>query len=269
MSESEDRFFMGLDLGQSVDFSALVALQRTWLPKEERSGRRRYRYEVRGVRRWPLRTPYTAIASDVTALVSKPPLAGCVLGVDKTGVGAGVLEIIRAARPNATLRPVLITSGHEVARDGAGFRVPKLELVAAVTALLDSGRLAIPATIPEAKTLGKELLSFRAKVTTAGNETMTADWRTRAHDDLVLALAIAAFLGEYGREFWVRIAGDREPGAGEGVRVVQAGVPVPGTKPRPAVEVSAAMGTLFNIPADPRPRGIDLRPDAPGWGRRV
>jgi hypothetical protein len=204
MPEAEDRFFLGLDLGQQVDFSALVALQRSPLPLAERSGRRRYRYEVRGLKRWPLRTPYTAIAADTAALVSKPPLAGCVLGVDKTGVGAGVLEIIRVARPNALVRPVLITSGHAVTPDGAGYRVPKVELVAAVTVLLDSGRLAIPATIPEAQTLGRELLAFRAKVTTDGHETMAADWRTRAHDDLVLALAIAAFLGEHGQEFWLR-----------------------------------------------------------------
>jgi hypothetical protein len=31
---------------------------------------------------------------------------------------------------------------------------------------------------------------------------------------------------------------------------------------------SAAMGVVYEIPADPRPRGLDLRPDAPGWGRQ-
>jgi hypothetical protein len=65
-----------------------------------------------------------------------------------------------------------------------------------VAALLDSERLDIPPTIKEATVLGKELRAFRAKVTAAGNETMEADWRSRAHDDLVLALAIAAWLGE-------------------------------------------------------------------------
>jgi hypothetical protein len=204
MPESEDRYFLGLDLGQAVDFSALVALQRSPLPPAERGPGRRYRYEVRGVRRWALRTPYTQIAADVTALTDKPPLARCVLGVDKTGVGAGVLEIVCAARPNAIVRPVLITAGHEVNPDGAGWKVPKLELVAAVTALLDSGRLAIPETIRERETLAKELRGFRAKVTTSGKESMEADWRTAPHDDLVLALAIAAWLGEHGsREFWI------------------------------------------------------------------
>jgi hypothetical protein len=42
------------------------------------------------------------------------------------------------------------------------------ELTAAVTARLYSGRLVIPATVPEAKTLGHELREFQAKVTAAG-----------------------------------------------------------------------------------------------------
>ncbi len=201
-----DRFFLGLDLGQAQDFSALVALQQWEVPAAPATGRRRYRYEVRGLKRWPLRTAYTQIATDVATMMNKPPLAGAVLGVDKTGVGAGVLEIIRAARPAAVIRPVLITAGHAVALDGAGFRVPKVELVAAVTSLLDGNRLAIPATIAESKTLGKELQAFRAKVTAAGTETLAADWRQRQHDDLVLALAIAAWLGERGSgrlKIWV------------------------------------------------------------------
>jgi hypothetical protein len=257
-SFSEERFFLGLDLGQSVDHSALVALQRTALPttlKCTSYWRTRYRYEVRGLKRWPLKTSYTQIATDVAVLVAEPPLAGCVLGVDKTGVGAGVLEIIQVARPNAVIRPILITAGHEVTPDGAGYKVPKVELVAVVTALLESDRLAIPRSIPEAKTLGKELQAFRAKVTVAGNEQLAADWRTRQHDDMVLALAIAAWLGQHGsKEFWLYHGGlcdGREPGQfGE-----------------TGVEQSAAMGTVYTVPADPKPRGIDLRPNAPGWGR--
>src|SRR5262249_58336871 len=109
---------------------------------------------------------------------------------------------------------MLITPGHEVVPDGGGYRVAKVELVAVVTRLLESGRLAIPASLSDAKTLGKELLALRAKVTAAGNETLAADWRTRAHDDLVLALAIAAFLGEHTQDLWVHIPGVSAAAAG-------------------------------------------------------
>jgi hypothetical protein len=191
-----ERYFLGLDLGQSQDFTALVALRREDGPPSGYSGRPRHHYEVRGVKRWPLRTAYTRIAQDVAALVERPPLAGCTLGIDKTGVGAGVLEIIAAARPNAVLRPVLITCGHAVTGDGVTVHVPKVELVSVTTAILDNDRLAIPPTVPEAKTLATELRQFRAKVTPAGRETFEADWRTRSHDDLVLGLAIGLWLGE-------------------------------------------------------------------------
>ena len=82
---------------------------------------------------------------------------------------------------------------------------------------------------------------------------MEADWRSRQHDDMVLALAIAAFLGEHGLEFWMRVCDGSEGREGAG------GV---------TAEHSAAMGTVYTVPADPYPRGIDVRPDAPGWGRR-
>src|SRR5262249_6510160 len=162
---------LGLDLGQAQDFSALVCLLRTPGRGRMKSSRfLRRHFEVRGVKRWPLRTPYSFIAQEVAALVKEPPLAGCTLAVDKTGVGAGVVEMIKAARPNATVKPVLITSGHTVNPNGAGWNVPKVELVAVVTSLLDGDRLAIPDTVPEAATLGKELRAFRAKVTTSGHE---------------------------------------------------------------------------------------------------
>jgi hypothetical protein len=41
----------------------------------------------------------------------------------------------------------------------------------------------------------QELLAFRVKVTASANETFEA-WRERDHDDLVLAVATAAWVGE-------------------------------------------------------------------------
>jgi hypothetical protein len=247
---AEDRYFVGLDLGEAVDHSAAVALLRTALPERLKSSRLSYKYEVVGARRWPLKTSYSAVAADVAGLVRDGPLAQCTLGVDKTGVGSGVLELIRAARPNASVRPIFITGGAEVKQNGPGWNVPKMELVSTVNALLDSDRLTIPATIPESDLLGKELRQFRTKVTAAGNETAAADWRTRAHDDLVLALAIAAWLGEKGTQrFWVMWDGhvidawgvrrvkdpDRAPGE---ARWVDMGV----------------MGMQLEVPASPGPR---------------
>ena len=56
----------------------------------------------------------------------------------------------------------------------------------------------LPGKAPEALSAGilmAELITFRSKITVAGNETFGA-WRERDHDDLVLAVALALWLAE-------------------------------------------------------------------------
>ena len=62
-------------------------------------------------------------------------------------------------------------------------------LVSTVQALLHDGRLQIQKDLPEAPVLKMELEDFRASVTDSGRWTFGA--RSGAHDDLVLALALA------------------------------------------------------------------------------
>jgi hypothetical protein len=121
--------------------------------------------------------------------------------VDQTGVGRAVVEMMAdrlRGWVEATLLPIQITGGHAVTigEDGS-VRVPKKELVGAVQVLLQSRRLQIARTLPDAPLLVKELENFRVKITEAANETFGA-WREGQHDDLVLATALAAWLGERG-----------------------------------------------------------------------
>jgi hypothetical protein len=80
--------------------------------------------------------------------------------------------------------------------------VPKLELVSTVQALLSGGRLKIVPALALAELLQKELLNFQVKITDSANETFGA-WREGAHDDLVLAVALAAWLCERGASTFV------------------------------------------------------------------
>src|SRR5205085_2524303 len=80
-------------------------------PLRPRSSGRRF--ACPHLQRWPLGTPYPQIVEDVRALLSRPPLAGCILGIDATGVGRAVADLFRRGRLNATLRPVVITGGHQ------------------------------------------------------------------------------------------------------------------------------------------------------------
>jgi hypothetical protein len=195
-------FFTGLDLGQMQDFSAVAVLDRVGAPASKAS------FTLRYLHRWTLGTRYPAIVGQVSELLRRPPLPRSTLVVDQTGVGACVVDLFRQAALPVLLRPLLITGGNAVTTDEHGvWHVPKRELVSVLQLLLQSGRLKIPANIPGQEALVKELLAFRVKITTAGNESFEA-WRERDHDDLVLAVALAAWVG-------VKVPDPRPPAAGK------------------------------------------------------
>lgn len=177
--------FTGLDLGQTQDPTAM-ALADVEGPITERVCR------IRGLKRWPLRTKYTAIAEDVDQMMSSGPLRGSILIVDHTGVGRGVVDLFRKTPSLSGLHAVTITGGDKTSREDKDWRVPKKDLVGIVQVLLESGRLWIAPDCEDAQTLVSELQTFQMKVTDAGNETYGA-WRTGKHDDLVLAVALACW----------------------------------------------------------------------------
>jgi hypothetical protein len=134
--------------------------------------------------------------ADVTAMTSKPPLAGSLMAVDATGVGRPVVDMFQFGRVGCPVIPVTITGGAEVTKgERGGWNVPKKELVGTLQLLLQTRRLAVAAALPHAATLRAELANFRVKVTAAATEVF-GDWRAGAHDDLVLAVALAAWLLE-------------------------------------------------------------------------
>ena len=56
----QNKFYLGLDLGQSADFSALAILER----QKRESASFEAVYHCRHLQRWPLRTSYPAIVAD-------------------------------------------------------------------------------------------------------------------------------------------------------------------------------------------------------------
>jgi hypothetical protein len=226
-------YYLGLDLGQAMDYTALCILQEpVWIPSDEDRWRlnapvvgwvppdalapmplHRARtieahtgrpekpvIAARHLERFPLHTPYPAIVERVVAILHTEPLAqrATALVVDQTGVGAPVIDLLRAADlGTAALIPVTITAGTTVTREHHEYGVPKRDLVSAVAVLLESRRLQIAETLPEARTLVKELSGFQRKITRLGNDTYEA-WREGQHDDLVLAVALAGWF----REWW-------------------------------------------------------------------
>lgn len=192
-------FTVGADLGQAQDYSAFAVLERDDAPRPV--------YRCRHLERVPLGTPYVSgrheppeargVGERLLALLLQPPLPGCTVAVDETGVGRAVIDALRLLRLPCRLRPVTITAGASWGGDRDGsLRVPKRELVGTLQALLGQGRLHIAASLPLAAVLVKELNEFRVRLTAAAHETFGAEWRTGAHDDCVLALGIALWVAE-------------------------------------------------------------------------
>jgi hypothetical protein len=188
--DTAPKYTLGLDLGQTKDYTALVILERHGEAEEAV-------FHARHLERFPLGTPYPAIVSSVAAMLKQPPLLKEPprLAVDETGVGAPVVDLFRQARLNAALHPIHITGGATVNHDRGVEFVPKRDLVSVVQVALQTDRLKIAESLPEAQTLARELQDFQVKITEAANDTYGA-WREGAHDDLVLAVAMALYVGK-------------------------------------------------------------------------
>jgi hypothetical protein len=187
-------FFIGLDLGQTTDFTALAVLERS---VSARPGGETI-YSLRHLQRVHLGTSYATIIALAAKLLDTPPLAGCsTLVVDQTGVGRPVVDMLRSSMISAPIIPITITAGKTVRHsDDGGYHVPKKQLVTCLQLLLQNHQLQIPASLPDAKLLTRELLNFQVKITPAANEVFGTG--RRGHDDLVLAVALACWLAERG-----------------------------------------------------------------------
>lgn len=145
----------------------------------------------------PLGTSYVRVVDRVRELVSKLRETGYpVVAADATGVGRGVLDLVTDRGIGAKVHEVTLTGGDTVSQEGKKYRVPKRDVVSTVAALLETDRLRIAKALPLAEVLARELGSFRVKIDTKSGHDSYGAWRERDHDDLVLATALACWIGE-------------------------------------------------------------------------
>jgi phage terminase large subunit-like protein len=171
-------YFVGLDLGQAQDYTALSVLQVVGTE-----------YHIRHLQRFRLGTSYPDVVAETGKMMAT--LQDAVLVVDNTGVGRPVVDLFRQAQ----LRPVAITitGGDTAVFEGGAWRVPKRDLVGALAVAFQSGTLKIAPDLPEAKTLIEELLNFKVKINLKTAHDSYEAWREGVHDDLVLSVAMALY----------------------------------------------------------------------------
>lgn len=207
-------FFIGVELGQVSDVTAIAVVESLTLPllrmDEEHSPRwvsvhpvyqgpdgkevREHppvNFALRHLERIPAGVSYPEIVSRFEALhrqLSKP-----VTILDATGVGKAAVELFR--KTNVSVSVFTLVAGDQVIRDGSNYRIPKRDVISSTQVLLQTGRLKIARSLPHAALLARELVNFRFKVGQDRSEDVL-DWREGPDDDLVLALAIAVWEAE-------------------------------------------------------------------------
>lgn len=199
-------FFVGLDLGQAADYTALAVIED--VNKVNPAGGTEKALHLRHLERYPLRTPYPEIVEKVAALVrdehlspteydpsrmrhsSQPPQ----LIVDATGVGVAVTDLLK--QKGLKFAPVTITGGDRAHKAKGTYRVPKRDLVAALEVPFHTGELKVAKGLTLWPALREELLNFVKKINLKTGHDSYEHWRETDHDDLVLATALACW--------WVR-----------------------------------------------------------------
>ncbi len=178
-------FYVGVDLGQKRDHAAIAVVEK------EPGGET---LQVRHLERIALGTSYPRVVARVREMLSDELLAGqCALAVDGTGVGAPVVDLLRAAKLGCELAAVTISGGERESFVNGMFSVPKRDLMAGVQVLLEQEEMKIARDLRDAGALTRELVDVRMTMSGGGRVRMGADGAGE-HDDLVIALALACWM---------------------------------------------------------------------------
>ena len=206
-------FYIGLDLGQRQDFTAIAVIERRdvrhyqfdWMRYTEVEDARAVRHELRHLERMKLGTPWRVVVERVRELAGRLAAAGgCSVVVDATGVGGPVVERLREAELGCELTAVTITGGEDATRRGSMWHVPKADLMVGLQVMLQEGELRIAGALAMGRALREELMQVRAKTGATGRVRYGA-FGSGQHDDLVLAVALGCWasrrreVGEMGR----------------------------------------------------------------------
>ena len=192
------RIFVGLDLGQSQDPSALSIVERAevfpgemdWVTYERR---RPLRFRVLYLERLLLGTPYPRVVERVRQVVRQSAQQGrCTLVMDATGLGTPVLDMMRAANLGCEIVPVLLTGGERESCANGVWHVPKRDLITGLQLMLERRELGLPSRLPAARDLAKEIAGMGVTISERGRVSYGRS-REGEHDDLVIATALACW----------------------------------------------------------------------------
>ena len=180
---SSRRFYVGLDLGQRRDYTALVVLEKSfvshWGEQWIQAGVGDLgvtRLMVRAIERVRLGTPYPDIVDWVQSVVTHHELQKrVVLTVDNTGLGAPVVDLLRRAKLGCPIMPVTITGGGAGTYDPKTGSVSRNSLLTNLQIMIQQEKIEIARSCAQAEALERELRHLQLEGSTRGH-----------HDDITV-----------------------------------------------------------------------------------
>lgn len=172
-------FWVGCDLGARVDRSAIVVVEGLVGLKPDSHVAL---YEVAEIIRLDQGAPHSETMAALVDVYDRYRPRWC--HFDDTGLGVGFHEYVRDAY-NAGLLPGQRPRGVTLTAQ------TKYEVTTALDRLVDEKRIRVP-EVPGAEKLRQEMRDFHYRYTAAGNVT-TGSVTAAAHDDLVIATALAVY----------------------------------------------------------------------------
>jgi hypothetical protein len=183
-------YFIGVDLGQVNDFTAIVTLEGLVY---------RNHYKVTGLER--MRSiDYTRVVKRLVDIVNAPPICegNIHLVVDRTGVGRPIVDMMFEHNLNPI--GVSITGGdkptHEYLnqwKTRQACTVPKRDLGINLALMIQNKELKVARSLPLAQVLATEMQNMTVKINSrTGHDSYGAE-KAGEHDDLVLALCLSGW----------------------------------------------------------------------------
>jgi hypothetical protein len=184
-------WFLGLDLAQRQDFTALATLKLEWRITERckvyYNWIRKPELWLCTLDRYEQGESYLAYCNMVERRIdqirAREANSKIHLVIDASGPGAPIVDEFKKLGLKIDINPVTMTAGHEsTANKHGGENVPRRALITNLILLLERGGLKAADGIPYLDEFQNEMLGLRANDTAAG-----------ATDDLVVATALAAW----------------------------------------------------------------------------
>ena len=192
------RYWLGVDLAQAQDNTALVCVHDECLPLWGGGSR-----QVLGPRQRTIvfadkfkGVSYPDVVSHVIRTMLKEPLRGRArLVIDASGLGRVVSDLL--FEQGVEHHAVQMTVGQNWVEKGRYVNVGKTLLLETLSLLFATGDLTFAHDLPLREDILAELETFQLETTAAGNQVITQGKSGAHHGDLAIALAAACFASEH------------------------------------------------------------------------